>query len=320
MGHFNNIVYILSDHIDESSPSLVRAIALAKSNQADLTLLQILPDILTVCEPEDIHVDETQLQQTILTRETERLEKFVAKLDTQFHCKTEQVSVKRYFEIIRLVQTHGYDLVIKEVEEVDWLDRLLGSDDMHLLRKCPCPVWLMTKDEKPEYKHIIAAVDFDDDDKTTCNEELNAQILKYAGLLSLAELTTLHVVNVYDVPQAGFISQWVEQPDKVRKELYNAEYLTRRTQMNTLIDELKQTLGEETFNFIAPVTHLVQGRPDRELPKLAKSLEADLVVMGTVSRVGFAKVVIGNTAETVLSQLDCSVLTVKPKGFVAPDS
>ena len=29
-------------------------------------------------------------------------------------------------------------------------------------------------------------------------------------------------------------------------------------------------------------------------------------------------VFIGNTAETVLNRLDCSVLTVKPKGFVSP--
>ena len=44
----------------------------------------------------------------------------------------------------------------------------------------------------------------------------------------------------------------------------------------------------------------------------------DLVVMGTVARAGIAGMLIGNTAERVLRKLPCSVLTVKPDGFVSP--
>lgn len=42
--------------------------------------------------------------------------------------------------IIREVLHNGRDLMIKIPKTLDWLDRLFGSDDMHLLRKCPCPV------------------------------------------------------------------------------------------------------------------------------------------------------------------------------------
>lgn len=38
---------------------------------------------------------------------------------------------------------------------------------------------------------------------------------------------------------------------------------------------------------------------------LASQIEADLIVMG-------------NTAETILNQLECSVLVIKPPGFVTP--
>jgi nucleotide-binding universal stress UspA family protein len=44
----------------------------------------------------------------------------------------------------------------------------------------------------------------------------------------------------------------------------------------------------------------------------------DLLVMGTVCRTGIAGFLIGNTAEEVLNQVDCSVLTVKPEGFETP--
>ncbi|UZE96145.1 universal stress protein [Alkalimarinus alittae] len=88
--------------------------------------------------------------------------------------------------------------------------------------------------------------------------------------------------------------------------------------MNTLMGDLKLKIGAESFNYVAPRTHLIQGTPDRELPKLADSLEADLVVMGTVARTGVAGLLIGNTAEAVLPQLRCSVLAIKPNGFVSP--
>jgi nucleotide-binding universal stress UspA family protein len=40
--------------------------------------------------------------------------------------------------------------------------------------------------------------------------------------------------------------------------------------------------------------------------------------MGTVCHTGVAGLIIGNTAEKVLNKVDCSVLTVKPEGFVTP--
>jgi nucleotide-binding universal stress UspA family protein len=46
--------------------------------------------------------------------------------------------------------------------------------------------------------------------------------------------------------------------------------------------------------------------------------DIDLLVMGTVCRTGISGFLIGNTAEEVLNQIDCSVLTVKPEGFVTP--
>jgi len=51
---------------------------------------------------------------------------------------------------------------------------------------------------------------------------------------------------------------------------------------------------------------------------LAAEHGIDLIVMGTVCRTGVAGFFIGNTAENVLQQVDCSVLTVKPEGFVSP--
>jgi nucleotide-binding universal stress UspA family protein len=64
--------------------------------------------------------------------------------------------------------------------------------------------------------------------------------------------------------------------------------------------------------------HLVEGEAGTVIPKLAVKERIDLIVMGTVARAGLEGYFIGNTAETVLQRVDCSVLTVKPDAFVSP--
>ena len=64
--------------------------------------------------------------------------------------------------------------------------------------------------------------------------------------------------------------------------------------------------------------HMVEGAPGVALPPLVERLDVDLVVMGTVGRTGLKGLIMGNTAETILRSVRCSVLAVKPEGFVTP--
>jgi nucleotide-binding universal stress UspA family protein len=63
---------------------------------------------------------------------------------------------------------------------------------------------------------------------------------------------------------------------------------------------------------------LIKGRPADVIAEFAKAHEVDLIVMGTVVRTGIPGLLIGNTAETVLHQVQCSILAVKPDTFVSP--
>jgi nucleotide-binding universal stress UspA family protein len=64
--------------------------------------------------------------------------------------------------------------------------------------------------------------------------------------------------------------------------------------------------------------HMVAGTPGAVLPRLADRLDIDLIVMGTVGRTGLMGLVMGNTAETILRSVRCSLLAVKPEGFLTP--
>ena len=60
------------------------------------------------------------------------------------------------------------------------------------------------------------------------------------------------------------------------------------------------------------------GTPFHGMQTIIGEKIVDLVVMGTVSRAGISGLLMGNTAERVLSHIQASVLTVKPDEFQTP--
>ena len=69
-----------------------------------------------------------------------------------------------------------------------------------------------------------------------------------------------------------------------------------------------------------PQLHLMKGHARHVVPIKVQELDVDLIVMGTVARTGIPGFLMGNTAESILNQIDCSVLAIKPFGFVSPVS
>ena len=72
------------------------------------------------------------------------------------------------------------------------------------------------------------------------------------------------------------------------------------------------------MEYIQPQVHIVKGKAHKVIQDLVQEQKADLVVMGTVARTGIPGVITGNTAESILNNIGCSVLAVKPPGFVTP--
>ena len=65
-------------------------------------------------------------------------------------------------------------------------------------------------------------------------------------------------------------------------------------------------------------TYVVQGLAGDVIPDLVSRERAGILVMGSLARTGIAGLLIGNTAERVLSTVEASVLAVKPPGFESP--
>ena len=98
----------------------------------------------------------------------------------------------------------------------------------------------------------------------------------------------------------------------------SADLQAAEENLDQLINKTIRNLGKQASSYLEPKTHLLKGSARKEIPALAKRIEADLVVIGTVARTGVSGFIMGNTAETILNQIDCSVLAIKPPGFKTP--
>ena len=63
---------------------------------------------------------------------------------------------------------------------------------------------------------------------------------------------------------------------------------------------------------------IVMGTATAEIARFAEQKAADMIVMGTHGRRGFARLLMGSTAEALLRQAPCQVLVVKQK--IVPDA
>lgn len=309
MKRFKNIL-CLTDGSKGEKAVLARAAQLASDNGAKLTLFDTI-------DSEDFASSNPAIRSTLEALSATRLElrrKELSALRKSELAKHPKLRIEleiqtgnRARSTVRAVLTKHYDLVVKAAEGgSDRLRVLFGSTDQTLMRKCPCPVWIIKPTRKRRFHKILAAVDLNPTESTT--DELAKHVLSLATSLAKTENAELHVLHAWRL--AGEY--------KLRgRQIYASK-------VDKLLDEIRAAHQNELDALLSHhpydrrTVHLLKGRAGDLIPKAVEKLGIDLIVIGTVGRSGVPGLLIGNTAETVLHSVDCSVLTLKPEGFVSP--
>ena len=321
MKRFKNILCVVETG-EVCKPALERAISLAENNQASLTVVVVAQRLTAGIQMPEGGPISADLDAAIVSQHMQKLEILVEPYRKRTEIKTKVLKGTLFLEIIREVLRNEHDLVIKIPEHQDWLDRLFGSNDMHLLRKCPCPVWLIKPQAPKSYRRILVAVDIDSAypaEELKSRHALNRQLLEMASSLALTDFAELHIGHAWHaIGETVMRSAFLRTPEEQIISYVEQVKQQHSTSLNALMREVTSNLGQETLSYINPQTHLVEGSARQEIPMLAKRINADLIVMGTVARTGIPGFIMGNTAETILNQIDCSVLTLKPAGFITP--
>ncbi|HPB73755.1 MAG TPA: universal stress protein [Chromatiaceae bacterium] len=318
MKHFKNILYLAEPGKDQTA-ALARAVSLAENNQARLTLLEIIEP------PRSGILEGSRTLDALFTGASQRRMAALEALAEPYQERLD-IAVKvrlgtPYLEAIREVLAENRDLVIKLANpEEGLLERFLGGTDLQLLRKCPCPVLVMSPQDKDNYRRILAAVDFDpwraEPEETTA---LNRQILGLASSLALSDFADLHLAHSWEPLSPEMMRLWSDTEDagEIAAQV-NIEHLRHQEGFERLARQLRDWIGDETYDYLTPRLHLLQGSARETIPALAARMKFDLVIMGTVGRAGIPGAIIGNTAEAILGQLRCALLAVKPADFVTP--
>lgn len=319
MKRFKNILFV-KEQAGENDSALERTVTLAQDNQAGLTVIDVVEQSLGSFSAIPHGYTAQTLQQAIIEERQEQLKHLVAFARKKTEVETQIISGIPYLEITRKVLRDGHDLVVKATCYNGGLKtRLFGGTDLHLLRKCPVPVWLMKATKNAKISKILAAVDIGHEGEEESGNALSLKILELASTQALAEFSELHLVHAWQAAGESLLRSGRGRISANEVDKYVDDEENRHHQwIKGLYQKAIQNLGGDALNYIKPQIHLPKGWAREVIPQLAQDIDIDLAVMGTVARTGIPGFIMGNTAEMILNNLDCSVLAVKPEGFVTP--
>jgi nucleotide-binding universal stress UspA family protein len=205
-------------------------------------------------------------------------------------------------EMIHAVLKWKYDLVVTGTKGLGAVKRIfIGSTAENLVRKCPAPVWIVK--ESAPLNTVLAPVDF---------SPVSAKSLRLAGALAhlaAAKLVVLHAIN-------NPLADELEALQMEKEEAAVDEQLAASRAGGEA--RLRELVAEHVDASVASETIVVSDEAPAAIAVAATQTAANLIVMGSVSRSGLPGYLLGNTAEKVLRTTDCSMLTIKPDGFISP--
>ncbi len=183
------------------------------------------------------------------------------------------------------------------------LPQLQLTLDEQLLRECPCPVWLDRPEDRPA--RVLAAIDIEP-------PGLAGVVLDLASSLAAIERAELHVVHGWSL-QGESVMRGQAMTQAAEAEI-DALAEAERVRHAALVEALLEPCRRGP---VVPRLHLEKGEADIVVPQQAVALDAGLLVMGSVPVGGLGGLVMRNSAEEVLSQVGCTLVAVKPAGFVS---
>jgi universal stress protein E len=305
MQSLKNILYFADGRFGWTR-ALQRAVALARRSGARLSLMDVTMESGIGAELVKRYGLDDDIQQC--EQRYAALDQLAADWPADLEAPRLRVTIGHPFiEVIQTVLRDGHDLVIKPARTRPGEVQPFDSADMHLLRKCPCPVWIDRDtsdhattdgwDARPRCRRIVAAVDPVQPESVA----ISARILDASVAVAEQDGAPLDLVHAWQPPAASpALAEAIAQIER--------EYA----------DALETLTAVTAHSGVKCKGHLLRGRPADEISARAEALDADLLVMSTLSRPRDPGLFIGTAAEDLLQKTTLSVLALKPEGFVSP--
>jgi nucleotide-binding universal stress UspA family protein len=306
MPYWNNVL-VYADGRPDSEHALAEALRLVESTGGRATVLDVLHNLPARIPTGLLAMDQAELLGLMIEQRREQLDEDVERLRVSSRVSVRVTHGSPAFELVRQAVRGKHDLIVKAARGRDVKHMTsFGSTALHLVRKSPVPVMLMSPNRALlEAPKVLCALELDD---LNARQELNLSLLRASANLAASYGAELHVVHVHDAPAAS-----------VYRAFLSSELFERfcRERQDLLGEQLMALLASELPGVARVHAHLLDGDPSDTVVHFVETQRVSHLVMGSVARQerGF---MLGSLAEDVLTRVDCSVLTLKPAGFESP--
>jgi universal stress protein E len=292
-------IMVANDRLDGLAEALEKAALVEHYTGANIDLIEVVYDTIAEEPPEVLPRDQqARLMEAMKAAERTGLRRLIEPL--KGHVATVEPQVlwgKRADHVIlHELGSEADQLLVKPVSQHHQLaDYFQTPLDWALMREAPCPVLISKGRGWAQPKRVLAAVDVAD----VAHGALCREILQTAATLANVLGTDLHITAAY--PGLG------QSVDELQVAMdYDGIKEDMRTSRAQAVDRWLQELSLEVTQ-----VHLLEGKPSEVIPDLSNRLEATVTVLGTAARKGLKKLLIGNTAETIVGRVHGDIVTVR---------
>jgi len=293
------------DSVADAHPALETALRVAQRCAARLKIVDVVPDVPWIAR----RFASGAVEQDLVSHREEHLRALASSAAARgLQVETAVLRGQPGLALSREVIASKHDLLVRAHGRSGSLEpRQFGAIDMQILRLCPCPVWLVAAHASPPPLRVLVAIHSNPED--TIEQDLNVHIMDVTSALVRPDARETTVLQAWN----AFGEQLVRS--RMRPEELAAYVESMRLNAADALHSLSPQIGDRLGDVRL---ELVKGEPAEVIAQMAKEQSFDLVVMGTVARGGIQGLLMGNTAESTLQRLRCSVLAIKPQGFRSP--
>lgn len=286
---------VIADQNGNSNPAFMHALEMAKNTGAKIEFIGFVhaagvdsSEILSQSEKRKVH-------HKFLDDKLTQMEKFLEGVDLGDVRVNPDVVWERSFErwVSARCGQKSFDMIFKTGHRSESSTHV--PSDWQLMRHCPDPVMIVGNKPWKEGGKILAALDLSSSKEDSL--KLNEEILRYSFITAKATNSEVHACYSISLPSSMASFDFFDS---------DAYEIKMKESIDPIISKLIKDggLNKETL-------HLVSGKPAKEVLRIADKIDADVVVMGTKTRISLRGRLLGNTAKSVLHDANADVVVIK---------
>ncbi len=289
-------ILVILDKPKHAQTALVRAKSLAEATNAHLHLVSFA--WLAMAEEKDVFDAHQRraMKKAVLDERKVWLRQQV--LDNKLMAADVSTEVVWTDDIAGWVQDSVADgkthLVIKSVHHSKTL--MHTPLDWDLLRRCGVPLLLVSTKRKRKSGNVLATLDLRNSDRK--HQVMNLRVLDAAKRFAELGGGKMHCVSAVEY---SVVLRDLDIID-VRKKHKEAKQRSAH-----LLEALL-----EPYDIAKARVHMPAGKVGQMVNSVARKIDADLLVVGSSAHRRLGEVLIGSSAEKILSRANCDVLAVHP--------